>query len=403
MKQRRLNNQRNNKIQGFNLIEILLAITFFSLAFSGMLLGSTAMVNTSTNGTKINEDAAVLGSMFTGINAQSAYIEASASQLNQSIASSESILTNPAGDISNRQALIIPDSTVQPRAAQNGGPGSGGPGGGGTVSAVADTNADNRRIFFDRLVFSDLNTPDVKTSQINIYPTAEATMPTRSIIRKLDRREECFAMGVNGSLYLPSFGQPCTGWSSGINVPQARAMVLTGAGGTQNFNTDFRINGALQNLVSANRLSLFDATAGAPPVAPTDKGHQVANGITAEYFIEATPNVAYNLVIGLRKQTNAQIYTVSVNTDPTFLAQPVPPINCNQTARPRNCQRETMSVSSVDVDLDNGQPFNVKFENIMPYIIGNQRVFHIRIVSTNGIAANNPAIIHFIKKELANN
>jgi Tfp pilus assembly protein PilV len=377
MKQRRLNNQRNNKIQGFNLIEILLAITFFSLAFSGMLLGSTAMVNTSTNGTKINEDAAVLGSMFTGINAQSAYIEASASQLTPSIASSASILSNPAGDISNRQALVIPDSTT--------------------------ATTDNRRIFFDRLVFSDLNTPDVKTSQINIYPTAEATTPTRSIIRKLDRREECFAMGVNGSLYLPSFGQPCTGWSSGNNVPRARAMNLTGAGGTQNYNTDFRINGALHSLVSANRFSLFDATAGAPPVAPTDKGHQVANGTTAEYFIEATPNVAYNLVIGLRKQTNAQIYTVSVNTDPTFLAQPIPPINCNQTARPRNCQRETMSVSSVDVDVNNGQPFNVKFENIMPYTIGNQRVFHIRIVSTNGIAANNPAIIHFIKKELANN
>ena len=377
MKQRRLNNQRNNKIQGFNLIEILLAITFFSLAFSGMLLGSTAMINTSTNGTKINEDAAVLGAMFTGINAQSAYIEASASQLTTQVASTASVLRNPAGDISNRQALIIPDSTT--------------------------ATTDNRRIFFDRLVFSDLNTPDVKTSQINIYPTAEATTPTRSIIRKLDRREECFAMGVNGSLYLPSFGQPCTGWSSGNNVPRARAMNLTGAGGTQNYNTDFRINGALHSLVSANRFSLFDATAGAPPVAPTDKGHQVANGTTAEYFIEATPNVAYNLVIGLRKQTNAQIYTVSVNTDPTFLAQPIPPINCNQTARPRNCQRETMSVSSVDVDVNNGQPFNVKFENIMPYTIGNQRVFHIRIVSTNGIAANNPAIIHFIKKELANN
>jgi hypothetical protein len=377
MRQRKLNNQRNNKIKGFNLIEILLAITFFSLAFSGMLLGSTAMVNTSTNGTKINEDTAVLGSMFTGINAQSAYIEASASQLTTQVASTASVLSNPAGDISNRQALVIPDNTA--------------------------ATTDNRRIFFDRLVFSDLNTPDVKTSQINIYPTAEATTPTRSIIRKLDRREECFAMGVNGSLYLPSFGQPCTGWSSGLNVPQARAMVLTGAGGTQNFNTDFRINGARQSLVSSNALSLFDATAGAPPVAPTDKGHQVANSTTAEYFIEATPNVAYNLVIGLRKQTNAQIYTVSVNTDPTFLAQPIPPINCNQTARPRNCQRETMSVSSVDVDVDNGQPFSVKFENIMPYTIGNQRVFHIRIVSTNGVANNNPAIIHFIKKELAQN
>jgi hypothetical protein len=391
MIKRRLNNQRNNKIQGFNLIEILLAITFFSLAFSGMLLGSTAMVNTSTNGTKINEDTAVLGSMFTGINAQSAYIEASADQLTTSIASTESILSNPAGDISTRQALIIPDNTVQSVAAV------------ASIPAVADTNADNRRIFFDRLVFSDLNTPDVKTSQINIYPTAEATTPTRSIIRKLDRREECFAMGVNGSLYLPSFGQPCTGWSSGRDVPQARAMVLTGAGATQNFNTDFRINGGLQSLVASNAFSLFDATAGAPPVEPTDKGHQVTNGTTAEYFIEATPNVAYNLVIGLRKQTNAQIYTVSVNTDPTFLAQPIPPINCNQTARPRNCQRQTMTVRSVDLDIDNGQPFSVKFENIMPYTIGNQRVFHIRIVSTNGIAANNPAIIHFIKKELAQN
>ena len=160
MIQRRLNNQRNNKIQGFNLIEILLAITFFSLAFSGMLLGSTAMVNTSTNGIKINEDTAVLGSMFTGVNAQSAYIEASASQLTTQVATAASVLSNPAGDISNRQALIIPDNTA--------------------------STTDNRRLFFDRLVFSDLNTPDVKTSQINIYATAEATTPIKSIVRKLD-------------------------------------------------------------------------------------------------------------------------------------------------------------------------------------------------------------------------
>ena len=371
MIQRRLNNQRNNKIQGFNLIEILLAITFFSLAFSGMLLGSTAMVNTSTNGTKINEDTAVLGSMFTGVNAQSAYIEASASQLTTQVATAASVLSNPAGDISNRQALIIPDNTA--------------------------STTDNRRLFFDRLVFSDLNTPDVKTSQINIYATAEATTPIKSIVRKLDRREECFAMGVNGSLYLPSFGQPCTGWSSRYDVPKYKAMVLTGASGTQNYNTDFRINGASPISVLTDALSLFDATAGAAPVEPTDKGHQVANGTTAEYFIEATPNVAYNLVIGLRKQTDAQIYTVSVNTDYGGA------INCNQTVRPRNCQRQTMTVKSVDVDVNNGQPFSVKFESIMPYTTGTQRVFHIKIVSTNGIAANNPAIIHFIKKELAQN
>lgn len=369
MIQRRLNNQRNNKIQGFNLIEILLAITFFSLAFSGMLLGSTAMVNTSTNGTKINEDTAVLGSMFTGINAQSAYIEASATQLTTSIASTASVSSNPAGDISTRQALIIPDNTA--------------------------STTDNRRLFFDRLVFSDLNTPDVKTVQINIYPTVTATTPTKSIVRKLDRREECFAMGVNGSLYLPSFGQPCTGWSSGNNVPQARAM-STGVSSPQQFDTDFRINGASANLVTNNLLSQWPTVLPVtPPIEPTDRGHQVANGTTAEYLIEATPNVAYNLVIGLRKQTNAQIYTISVNTDPAYGTAP---IDCDQTARLRNCQRQIITVRSDDLDIDDGQPFSVKFENIMPYTTGTRRLFHIKIVSTN-----EPAVIHFIKKELAQN
>ena len=89
---------------------------------------------TSTNGTKINEDNAIMGAMFTGINAQSAYVEASAAQLTTGVASAQSVLNNPSGDINTRQTLIIPDDTVQ------------------RVSGV-DTNADNRRFFFERLVF----------------------------------------------------------------------------------------------------------------------------------------------------------------------------------------------------------------------------------------------------------
>ena len=381
----------SSRNQGFNLIEILLAITFFSLAFSGMLLGSTAMINTSTNGTKINEDNAVMGAMFTGINAQSAYVEASAAQLTTGVASAQSILDNPAGDISTRQTLIIPDDTVQ------------------RVSGV-DTNADNRRFYFERLVFSNLETPDVKTAQLDVYTQPAGGTPIKSVVRRLDKREECFAMGVEGSLYLPSFGQPCTGWSSGVNVPQARAMTLDLPGNNQDFRTSFRINGATAALVTGGALGLFDATGGAPPMEPTDKGHQVDNGITAEYWIEATPNVAYNLIVGLRKQTNAQTYTVSVNRDYTGA------IDCDDvTPRPRNCQREIITVPEVGSTLPvaDGQPFSVRFDNIMPYSVPGEtrRVFRIQVLSTvpppplstPAVRDANPAVIHYIKKELARN
>jgi type II secretory pathway pseudopilin PulG len=355
--------------QGFNLIEVLLAIMFFSLAFSGILLGTTSMINTASNGIKINEDNAVIGSMFTGVSATSAYIEASASQLIALGIPAQSRADNPTGDIATKQAVIIPDNTA--------------------------STTDNRRFFFDRWVYSELNTPDVKTVQVNFYPTATATTPTKSIIKKLDCREECFAMGVNGSLYLPSFGQPCTGWSSGVNVPQARTMVLTGAGGTQNFQTDFRTNGTSPALITGNQLSLFDAIAGADPTTPTDKGHQVDNGITAEYWIEATPSIAYNLILGLRKMTDDQTYTISVN--------PGSAIDCNVLIRPRNCQRQIMTIPTNLINVNNNEAFSIKFGNIMPYTTGNYRGFHIRILSTGGTPASNPAVIHYIKKELANN
>jgi hypothetical protein len=372
----------SSRNQGFNLIEILLAITFFSLAFSGMLLGSTAMINTSTNGTKINEDNAVMGAMFTGINAQSAYVEASAAQLTTGVASAQSVLNNPSGDINTRQALIIPDATT--------------------------STTDNRRFYFERLVFSNLETPDVKTAQLDVYTQPAGGTPIKSVVRRLDKREECFAMGVEGSLYLPSFGQPCTGWSSGVNVPQARAMTLDLPGNNQDFRTSFRINGATAALVTDGRFRPFDATAGAPPMEPTDKGHQVDNGITAEYWIEATPNVAYNLIVGLRKQTNAQTYTVSVNRDYTGA------IDCDDvTPRPRNCQREIITVPEVGSTLPvaDGQPFSVRFDNIMPYSVPGEtrRVFRIQVLSTVPplstlpVRNANPAVIHYIKKELARN
>jgi hypothetical protein len=362
---------------GFNLIEVLLAITFFSLAFSGMLLGSTAMINTSTNGTKVNEDNAVTGALFMGVNPQSAYMEASATQLTAAIASPTSVVANPAGDITIRRTQIIPDNTP-------------------TVTT------DNRRFYFERLVYSNLETPDVKTAQIDFYSQPTGGTPIKSTVRKMDKREECFAMGVTGSLFLPSFGQPCTGWSYGFDVPKARAMVLTGAGGTQNFKADFRLNGASSSLVTGNQLSQWPTVIPAtPPVEPTDRGHQVASGTTAEYWVEATPNVAYNLIVGLRKTANTQSYTVSVNTDPTFLAQPIPPINCEATVAPRNCQRKSYTFNTSNLDVANGQPFSVKFSNIMPYSIGTIRTFRIKVLSTG--VGSPPAVIHFIKKELARN
>jgi hypothetical protein len=340
------------------------------------------MINTSTNGTKINEDNAVMGAMFTGINAQSAYVEASAAQLTTGVASAQSVLNNPSGDINTRQALIIPDATT--------------------------STTDNRRFYFERLVFSNLETPDVKTAQLDVYTQPAGGTPIKSVVRRLDKREECFAMGVEGSLYLPSFGQPCTGWSSGVNVPQARAMTLDLPGNNQDFRTSFRINGATAALVTDGRFRPFDATAGAPPMEPTDKGHQVDNGITAEYWIEATPNVAYNLIVGLRKQTNAQTYTVSVNRDYTGA------IDCDDvTPRPRNCQREIITVPEVGSTLPvaDGQPFSVRFDNIMPYSVPGEtrRVFRIQVLSTVPplstlpVRNANPAVIHYIKKELARN
>lgn len=403
------NKQTHPQIQGFNLIEVLLAVTFFSLAFSGMLLGSTAMINTSTNGTKINEDAAVTGSMYTGINAQSPYFEANNAQVDTLTPGSTPTgdVDTPAGDIATRQTLILPDNTVQPRAAVKNASGV------VTTPAIADTGTDNRRFFYDRWVYSDLNTPDVKTTQINVYNSIAATArPIRSIVRKLDHREECFIMGVEGSVFFPSLGRPCTGWNAGINVPQATAMVLTGSLNAvgvreQNQLRDFRINGALPLLVTGNRLLQWPtppipAVPITPPLTDTDRGHQIASGLTAEYWIEATPNVAYDLVVRLRKTSPTQTYTVSINQ------QYGAAIDCGVEGiiAPPNCQRKTITRNIGAEDLAVDQPFGVKFEHIMPFSDGTLRVFKIRVSSTDtGTFAASvdipPTVIHAIHKSLA--
>lgn len=356
--------------QGFNLVEVLLAVTFFAFAFSGMLLGSTAMVQSTTSGVKATEDMSVVGNLFAGLNPNSAYLELSPTQA-AAVGTTATVAANTSGDITTRQTIVLPDNT-------------------------ADTT-DNRRIIYDRMVYSLRDTPDVKTAQINIYDTMTSATPRKSMVRKLDRRNECYAMGVQGTFFFGTEAKKCTGWAWGTNVPQFRALTITGNGGQQSFTQDFRVSGANATQVNANQLGLFEVVPGAVPVLPTDRGHRFAQPGELEYYLEGSPNTAYNITVGLRKMTGSQQYIVRLNS-----AWGAAPVDCGVTPRPSNCQRETIVLTPQDLQgVGNNQPFSVKFANVLPFSSGHSHFLRITVESTNAPTGANPVVVHYIDKKIA--
>jgi hypothetical protein len=356
--------------RGFNLVEVLLAVSFFALAFSGMLLGSTAMVHSTTSGIKATEDMSVVGNLFAGLNPNSAYLELSPTQA-AAVGTTATVAANISGDITTRQTIILPDNTAN--------------------------TADNRRVIYDRLVYSLRDTPDVKTAQINIYDTMTSTTPRKSIVRKLDRRNECYAMGVQGTFYFGTEAKKCTGWAWGNNVPQFRPLTITGNGGQQNFIQDFRVSGANAAQVNANQLGLFEVVSGAVPVLPTDRGHRFAQSEELEYYLEGSPNTAYNITVGLRKMTGSHKYVVRLNS-----AWGTAPVDCGVIPRPSNCQRENIVLTPQDLqDVNNNDPFSVKFVNVLPFSLGTSHFFRITVESTNDPTGVNPVIVHYIDKKVA--
>lgn len=364
----------NNTVQqGFNLVEVLLAVTFFAFAFSGMLLGSTAMVQSTTSGVKATEDMSVVGNLFAGLNPNSAYLELSSAQATLLGATNAMIDANPSGDITTRQTIVLPDNTA------------------------ADTT-DNRRIIYDRMVYSLRDTPDVKTAQINIYDTMTSATPRKSIVRKLDRRNECYAMGVEGTFFFGTEAKKCTGWASGTNVPKFSALTITGNGGQQSFTQDFRVNGMNPSQTNAG-LQVFEAVPGRVPVLPTDRGHRFAQSGELEYYLEGSPNTAYNITVGLRKMTGSQQYIVRLNSDSAWGPAPV---DCGVTPRPSNCQRETIVLTPQDLQgVGNNQPFSVKFANVRPFSFGNSHFLRITVQSTDDPTGANPVVVHYIDKKIA--
>jgi len=351
--------------QGFNLVEVLLAVTFFAFAFSGMLLGSTAMVQSTTSGVKATEDMSVVGNLFAGLNPNSAYLELSPTQA-AAVGTTTTVAANTSGDITTRQTIVLPDNTA------------------------ADTT-DNRRIIYDRMVYSLRDTPDVKTAQINIYDTMTSATPRKSIVRKLDRRNECYAMGVQGTFFFGTEAKKCTGWAWGTNVPKFRAL---SSGGQQSFTQDFRVNGMNPSQTNAG-LQVFEAVPGRVPVLPTDRGHRFASGQETEYYLEGSPNTAYNITVGLRKMNGDQTYTVRLNS-----AWGVAPVDCGITPRPSNCQRETITLTPPDLQgVGNNQPFSVKFANVRPFSSGNSHFLRITVQSTD--PTNAQSVVHYIDKKVA--
>jgi type II secretory pathway pseudopilin PulG len=360
--------------QGFNLIEVLLAISFFSLAFSGMLLGSTAILQSNNKAFKVSQDTAVMGQLFRGVVPQSAYIEigkAVADTLTQtptnfSKTTGNWSFANLPGDVATVSTLVLPDET-------------------------GATNDDNRRVYYSRFVYSQKDYADVKTVQVNLFKTATSTNPYQVFTKRLDLRKQCLAMGWESMVRLDD-GTVCTPMYAGLRAPKFSSSNMSQPLGASNRYRTFGVapNNTIGTTSLANGTSVVSTfTNGTGTLSPLyEKAHQGV-GNTISYELEGSIGVPYKISIGLNKRDAAQAYQININTSPAD------DVACNLANPGMRCNSVTETISAAQLGSLAINDMFVKEYMLTPYGDANGQHFRITISTTAGA---NP-VVHFIRKE----
>ncbi len=164
----------SHKQYGFNLVEVALALTFFGISFSALLLGVQSIISANLEASQVHAENTAANEVLNEVDFYRLDVEARY-------------------DISPvRQQIVI---------ASDGTP----------------TNA--KRLFYDLNVYSEPNYPDIKIADLTLYKRLNTNQVYRRFQRKLNLNTECHNYGATAVVRYN--GLSC------IPVPAATAMTYT--------------------------------------------------------------------------------------------------------------------------------------------------------------------------------
>jgi hypothetical protein len=187
------------KHYGFNLVEIALALTFFGISFSALLLGVQSIITANLEASQVHAENTAANEVLNRIDFYRLDVEAR-------------------NDISpTRQQIII----------------------------ASDGNAANsKKLYFDLNVYSEPNFPDIKIADLTFYKRLNTNQVYRRFQRKMNLNNECHNYGAtavvryNGMSCIPVPAATAATYAgvatttSAANRAFSSATAYTGSGGT---------------------------------------------------------------------------------------------------------------------------------------------------------------------------
>ncbi len=149
---------------GFNLVEVLVSLSIFAVAFTAMMLGTSALIKGNTATVDMQQDRFLVSQLYGEV---SRFI--------------------PRGD----GFQDITDVVNDPKAER--------------------TLPNGRKVWVTREYYTPANAADVKKVVVHLYKKKTDTTPYRSFQRDLNMQDECFAFGTDAPVPLDD-GRTCSGW-----------------------------------------------------------------------------------------------------------------------------------------------------------------------------------------------
>ena len=157
-------NRFSHKQYGFNLVEVALALTFFGISFSALLLGVQSIITANLQASQVHAENNAVNDVLNRIDFYRLDVEA----LNDLATARQQMIVRNNGNAANSQ-----------------------------------------RLFYDLNVYSQPRYPDIKIAELTLYKRANATQVYRRFQRKMNLNTECHNYGattvvqINGLTCIP--------------------------------------------------------------------------------------------------------------------------------------------------------------------------------------------------------
>jgi hypothetical protein len=181
--------------RGFNLIEVMLSLVFFALAFSAMMVGTQSIIRANMVASDLHAENSAISEVLNQIDFKALDVEARY-------------------DIEplNRSVIRISDKS----------------------------DADAKKLFYDLNVYSQPLNPDIKIADLLLYKTATGTKVYRRVQRKHSLLNDCHNYGA--TQYVTHGDLTCT------PVPVSKIPELTTANRAYSSATPYTNNPSIHNM-----------------------------------------------------------------------------------------------------------------------------------------------------------